>query len=109
MGNTVEKIITKPQRIIRRISRGHQVTLPPHFMKENGLHIGDAVEILEEKGKITIQPLIITDSQEKSRLIQTIQGLFGQIDSQVSKEGLSRNEEAILEIINNEIEQSRKR
>ena len=73
MGHTVEKITAKPQKVIRRISRGNQVTLPPHFLKENGLHIGDSVEILEEKGKVTIKPLTILGSQEKEHFIQKIQ------------------------------------
>lgn len=106
-GKTVEKVVTKPQRVIRRISRGHQVTLPPRFLKKNDLHVGDAVEIFEEEGKITIQPITITNSQEKSRLIQTVQDLFAQIDSQTSEIQL-KNEEDILKVINNEIEQSRK-
>ncbi len=107
MGHTVEKITAKPQKVIRRISRGNQVTLPPHFLKENGLHIGDSVEILEEKGKVTIKPLTILGSQEKEHFIQKIQNLFDRIDHQVVKEDLGE-EEVMLNMINQEIEESRK-
>jgi bifunctional DNA-binding transcriptional regulator/antitoxin component of YhaV-PrlF toxin-antitoxin module len=107
MRHTVEKITSKPQKVIRRISRGHQVTLPPHFLKENGLHIGDAVEILEEKGKVTIQPLTILGSQEKEHFIQKIQNLFDKIDHQMIKKELGE-EEVMLNMINQEIEEFRK-
>jgi bifunctional DNA-binding transcriptional regulator/antitoxin component of YhaV-PrlF toxin-antitoxin module len=108
MTNTVKKQVSSQRKLIRRISRGHQVTLPPHFLKENGLHIGDSVEILEEKGKVTIQPVTIVGAQDKSRLIETIQSLFSEMDNQISKEKKLNGEELILQEINQEIEQSRK-
>lgn len=84
------------------------MTLPPHFLKENDLHIGDSVEILEEEGKVTIQPITITSSRDKSRLIQTIQNLFSRIDNDIPEKEKFKDEESALQIIDQEIRDSRK-
>lgn len=46
--------------------------------------------------------------KDKSRLIEKIQCLFSQMDNQIPKEKKLKDEELILEEINQEIEQSRK-
>ncbi len=108
MASTIKKQISSERKVIRRISRGHQVTLPPHFLKENDLHIGDSVEIFEEEGKVTIQPIAIISSKDKSRLIQTIQNLFSQIDNEIPEEKKFKDEESVFEVIDQEIKDSRK-
>lgn len=109
MANPLKKTPTPPKkRLIRKISRGHQITLPPCFLKENDLHIGDTVEILEQEGKVIIQPLISETSIEKRQLISKIKALFERIDSDLAESSSPTNEEQLLEEINREIESTRK-
>lgn len=48
------------QPVIRKVSRGYQITLPPEFREKNRLSIGDHVRI-EQQGEI----LIITAVSDK--------------------------------------------
>jgi len=94
--------LTTRKKLVRRISRGHQVTLPPHFLTANNLHTGDNVEVIEEEGKVIIQPF---DSTNKRELIEKIQILFGQIDK--NKSTLPIDEQLLLATIDQEIEAMR--
>ncbi len=108
MANTVISALPK-QKILRRISRGNQVTLPPRFLKENDLHIGDTVEFIEETGRVTIQPMITAEALDKSRLIQKIQDLFFQMDTQIPEEKRVKDEQEALQVIDQEINLFRKK
>ena len=87
--------------VIRRISRGHQITLPKDFLLHNHLQVGDAVQMTEQNGCLTIQPLALTDTR-KQQLLQKIESLFQTAD-QADRGDLPTDEDQLLTLIDQEI------
>lgn len=93
----------QPKKILRRITFGNQVTLPPHFMKKYGLHVGDHVEVFEEKDRVIIQ-LSHPSEKEKQRLMKKVTSFFKD-----QKDFSDENEEDILDMIDSERQETRQK
>ena len=58
------KVQMKP--LIRKISRGNQVTLPPKFVSDHHLDAGDSVEMIEEGEHLILRvPAFSRDFEKK--------------------------------------------
>jgi len=55
---------TTTKTTLRKVSRGYQITLPPAFREQTGIHIGDHVRMEQQDDRL----IITVVSEERQRL-----------------------------------------
>lgn len=73
--------MARQEILLRKISRGFQITLPPQFREQLGLRIGDHVRIEQAGEKLIVTPL----HTRRQRLAEELaKALSEQVDSEES-------------------------
>lgn len=100
------QVLKKP--IIRKISRGNQVTLPPKFVSAHHLDAGDPIEMIEQGDYLIIRVPAFSKNAEREKVIENIKTLFQEIDYNRESEGVSHlSEEDIMKNVIQEIKLQR--
>ena len=90
--------------LIRKISRGNQVTLPPKFVAFHDLYAGDPIEMIEDGDNLILKVPAFSKEGEKKKEIENIKALFQKIDRIRDLEGQSHlSEEEVMENVIQEI------
>ncbi|KIE05724.1 hypothetical protein NF27_DC00030 [Candidatus Jidaibacter acanthamoeba] len=87
-------------RVIRKITSGKQVTLPPDFCEKNDLQVGELVAMHLDDGKLIIEPY-----RNRSKALEKLEELFKTLPGAFGEE----SEESLLETIDEEISATRKK
>ncbi len=61
------------EKVIRKITSGKQITLPPSFCKEHHLEAGELVAMYVKEGVLFVEPY-----QEKSKAVKKLEKLFAE-------------------------------
>ena len=86
--------------IVRKITTGYQITLPPHFRSNHHLHVGSILSITDEGDRLIIEPYI-----NKSKALSKLKELFTQPKLNDFKD---MDEEEISSLVDHEIKEARK-
>lgn len=76
---------------IKKVTRGGQITLPKIFRQKYNIAIGDLVEIIEEDGKIILQPIKPINKmsrKEAARELIKLLSKTGDLAPEISEEAL---------------------
>lgn len=86
------------EKLVRKITSGKQITLPPSFCKEHHLEAGELVAMYVKEGVLFVEPY-----QEKSKAVKKLEELFAK--SPVDFHNIA--EDSLLYEIGREIGRSR--
>ncbi|MEO5357445.1 MAG: AbrB/MazE/SpoVT family DNA-binding domain-containing protein [Nitrospirae bacterium YQR-1] len=93
--------MNEQKTIVRKISRGFQITIPQTLREALGLHIGDMIEFEQKDDVFILRPV------EVIRRKAMVEQLKKVLDSQPENEFSHLSEDEIMAIANEEIRKSR--
>ncbi|MBF0466773.1 MAG: AbrB/MazE/SpoVT family DNA-binding domain-containing protein [Nitrospirae bacterium] len=94
--------MNEQKTIVRKISRGFQITIPRTLRETFGLHIGDMIEFEQKDDMFILRPVEVIRRKEMVQKLKHI------LENQQENEFSNLSEDEIMTIANEEIRKSRK-
>ncbi|MBF0518251.1 MAG: AbrB/MazE/SpoVT family DNA-binding domain-containing protein [Nitrospirae bacterium] len=95
--------MNEQKTIVRKISRGFQITIPRTLRETFGLHIGDMIEFEQKDDMFILRPVEVIRRKEMVQKLKHI------LENQQENEFSDLSEDEIMTIANEEITKSRKK
>ena len=89
--------------MLGKVTTGYQITIPAFFRKLSNIKIGDHINIKEEGNKLIIEPINIRDA---NKALMKFNDIFKDEIKDANFNSLPEGE--VMDVINDEIKQSKK-